>query len=524
MNSLKINNLKCLNMQESIPIKPITVLLGNNSSGKSTFLRTFPLFQQSLEAETQEPLLWYGEYVDFGNFNTSLRREATPEIISFEYSTGKNDFKNKLNHHIYVSLGYLHRVNLNVEDIKVKFEISRKDKDISYISFIKVSFFDQSFSIKFKNNLEVLNFEINDKTVDFIKNTNKIKAITSRNSFFPDRFSESENLKTNHRRVFDEAIFNNVKNLVNKKTSDSSIYKIISRLNLNYNDKMLEMLKSDTSELNSWNKNVSKWTINSQDYIKIKNSYIFSLIPFIMQLLNEHLNSLFSNTYYIAPIRATAERYYRRQGLSIEKVDFQGRNLALFLESMNGNEKTRFQNWVYENFNFTPKTQASEGHISMIITENENEDYNIADKGFGYSQLLPIITQLWVASQRKNLKQNLSYYRNRKDFNTVFITIEQPELHLHPRLQARLADCFIKAIHEAKKNNVNLKIIIETHSETIINRFGHKIAQGKINNDDISIGVFNHNKTNCTSTQLGKYDEEGFLTNWPLGFFDPEED
>ena len=68
MLSIGVQNLRSLYNIDEIEIKPITVLLGKNSAGKSTFLRMFPLLKQSIEERTSEPILWYGDYVDFGDF------------------------------------------------------------------------------------------------------------------------------------------------------------------------------------------------------------------------------------------------------------------------------------------------------------------------------------------------------------------------------------------------------------------------------------------------------------------------
>lgn len=72
--------------------------MGINSSGKSTFLRTFPLLRQSVERKTRGPILWSGHYIDFGTFETSIysnKNDTTPDFLDlFEESSGDN--KNKI--------------------------------------------------------------------------------------------------------------------------------------------------------------------------------------------------------------------------------------------------------------------------------------------------------------------------------------------------------------------------------------------------------------------------------------------
>ncbi|MGX8003917.1 AAA family ATPase [Staphylococcus hominis] len=66
MDKIRIKNLRALNDTGNISIKPLTILLGKNSIGKSTFLRTFPLFRRSLRLKRSEPILWYSpQLVDF---------------------------------------------------------------------------------------------------------------------------------------------------------------------------------------------------------------------------------------------------------------------------------------------------------------------------------------------------------------------------------------------------------------------------------------------------------------------------
>jgi AAA15 family ATPase/GTPase len=78
---LRIKNFRSLADTKDIDIKPITILIGKNSSGKSSFLRTFPMLKQSTEERTKSPILLYGNYVDFGSYKD----------IKPHFATGEND-------------------------------------------------------------------------------------------------------------------------------------------------------------------------------------------------------------------------------------------------------------------------------------------------------------------------------------------------------------------------------------------------------------------------------------------------
>lgn len=73
INQLRIRNLRSLQDTEVVEIRPIMILLGANSSGKSTFLRSFPLFTQSVNKKLRGPISWFDSaYVDFGDFKTAM--------------------------------------------------------------------------------------------------------------------------------------------------------------------------------------------------------------------------------------------------------------------------------------------------------------------------------------------------------------------------------------------------------------------------------------------------------------------
>ena len=135
----------------------------------------------------------------------------------------------------------------------------------------------------------------------------------------------------------------------------------------------------------------------------------------------------------------------------------------------------------------------------------------LADVGFGINQLLPIITE-GVASPEGSI-----------------ICVEQPELHLHPYLQAEIADLMIDTI--ADDCGKRKQWIVETHSELLIRRiqrrmkYGVRDKEGKrvrdLTPDDVSVIYVDpgENGSGSTISEMRLSDQGRLLDPWPRGFF-----
>jgi ABC-type cobalamin/Fe3+-siderophores transport system ATPase subunit len=94
ITAVRIQNLRSLRDTGYIPIKPLTILLGANSTGKSTFLRSFLLFAQSVNKRLRGPISWFDDsLVDFGDFYTAINAEAreNKEPMRFSFKIAKSE-------------------------------------------------------------------------------------------------------------------------------------------------------------------------------------------------------------------------------------------------------------------------------------------------------------------------------------------------------------------------------------------------------------------------------------------------
>lgn len=516
MDAIRIQNLRSLADTGFVELKPITLLLGENSSGKSTFLRTFPLLRQSVEARTSGSILWYGQFVDFDNFHEALNKKAAKQEMTFHFcftipETG-NRHKRRVGRRSLLVLEYM--------DVSISLNIKGDSgQKVTWLSECQINFFEHSVKIEFDDKGEVKVLVINSneyrhECIDF--------KISSTRGLLPriiDKWAISP------KKSSDEGLFGMLISKINEychsSIDDEKVYRMASGFGIGSSTKMLRQMQTCSGLGTTWQDNISTWTEENEEFIIVRDLIIANAVIPIIYWCDDYITEFVVNSNYIAPLRATAERYYRYQDLAVDEVDFQGQNLAMFLRSLTDTERKKFSGWTQKYFGFTLKVSSKGSHISLKLRERGSEiEFNLADMGFGFSQLLPVLTQLWVLSHAPRRRRSPL---RRRDI-PICLAIEQPELHLHPRLQAKLADAFLAAIKAAQEAKLDLRLVIETHSDTIINRFGHRIANQDMDPQDINVVLFDKKGPNAsTEIRIAKYDEEGYLTNWPFGFFEPDE-
>lgn len=119
---------------------------------------------------------------------------------------------------------------------------------------------------------------------------------------------------------------------------------------------------------------------------------------------------------------------------------------------------------------------------------------NIVDVGYGISQVLPILVESILAKRGSR------------------ITMQQPEVHLHPRAQAALGSFLVKLTEKYKK-----MFVIETHSDFIIDRVRQEVADGSISPEKVAILFFEKPKMQTTIHQLS-LDRQGNILNAPPAY------
>lgn len=536
MDSIRVERLRCLTDTGDIQLKPITVLLGQNSSGKSSFLRILPLLKQSVESRTTGPILWSGRLVDFGNFDDAHQTGAEDNIeFSFNFNLESRNFLSNKDFSYFLFSGEA-RI-LNTFDITLTLQVSQhKKKETTRTSRIFLQLEDSKIQLYFSEDEYITCFSVNSFNVLNLGNkyvsrkfdrSSLLPTITESEQKKEYEFEKSSSLsrfiraRSRFRALF-QALIDKTKETAHHATKLETIIQMALSFGLGNSENMLKDIQENNFGSTYWKNKTQKWTVETKDFKELRDLIIANAIPFILEKCDDTLANFSNNISYIGPVRATAERYYRTQDLAVDEVDYQGNNLAMFLRNLTDSEMKNFSAWTLDNLGFKPSIKTSLGHISVRIRfKDSDKDLNVADTGFGFSQILPVITQLWLLSSLP--KGNLQSTSRRVNRGTITYAIEQPELHLHPRLQGTLTDALVNAIKAAKNKNIDLRLVIETHSEVLVNRLGQLVAESKISPDEINIVLFEpSNQLGEVTIRNAQFNSDGYLLNWPLGFFEME--
>jgi hypothetical protein len=140
-----------------------------------------------------------------------------------------------------------------------------------------------------------------------------------------------------------------------------------------------------------------------------------------------------------------------------------------------------------------------EVRVPRTLEGDPKDLVNVGDVGLAVSQILPVLVAVVLANPSQ------------------LVHIEQPEIHLHPRAQLRLAQLLAEAA------NRGVRLVIETHSSLLLRGILTEIAKDKISNDKVVLHWFERDRQTGLSTVHSAWpDRAGRVGDWPEDFGDVE--
>ena len=221
------------------------------------------------------------------------------------------------------------------------------------------------------------------------------------------------------------------------------------------------------------------------------------------------------NLRYIGPVRSQGQRFEEVRVLASRDVGKDGRAAVQLLADDEG-LRTQVNEWLARleiNYRMAPariETGRGAPILDARIVDKRNDlELNLVDVGFGVSQIVPVVVQslLLIPDGRTNQAP-----RDRRDI----LLLEQPELHLHPAMQAEVGSLFAEVISASS----TAQIIAETHSEALILRVMKLIRTGKLDASAVKVLWVDQDQQGHAYVRDLPIDASGeFEVSWPQGFF-----
>ena len=180
--------------------------------------------------------------------------------------------------------------------------------------------------------------------------------------------------------------------------------------------------------------------------------------------------------------------------LSVNDTLYRGEDANSLLQ-----QTTEWMSYILDGAKIEIKGTDNDSSVLTLLVNNKSDGYMYkpANIGFGYSYILPLVVSGLLAKPGE------------------ILIVENPEAHLHPRAQSRMAEFF------ATVAATGVQVFVESHSEHIVD--GVRIAclenNFEINTDEVSIFYFGED---FSVSQISIM-PNGKLSNWPKGFFDQKE-
>lgn len=531
IKSISLKNFKGFSEEVCIDLRPITLLFGANSAGKSTILQALQYVREILERNNPNPdrTLQGGEAVDLGGFlnlvhgrdperrieieiGMDLRNDTFPEITpeSFDDWVGDseaNDFYNQL-----------YAVRNEVKEASLRLEIAWNVlRQTAVVTGYQVS----------TNGIWCLKLEaaqdgrdvamrINRENPIFMRQQTQeeAEAIASLFSDFED-WANEEDMPAEGARP-------------NGSQVECAWYSVLPEILAVVRETGMER---PGAGLRSWLQGFGSALPKLDRMLNIpvsgvqgaQNIYIAREFTAFLSwlaigpamLLRDQLQA----ARYVGPLRCIPPRNFEA---SLTRSEAAWSNGMAAWEAL----LTRSQEMVERCSHWMQDANRLNSGYGLVRTEVQEIDCNTGvplgrakprialvdqaglthqalDVGVGISQVLPVV----VAAQ---------------DDRASIVSIEQPELHVHPAVQVGLGDLFIDGAIER-----GLSFLLETHSEHLILRLLRRIREAAeegntehINPDLLGVYYLANENGHITATRLPVNAEGDFEVAWPRGFFE----
>lgn len=580
INNWIIDNFKSINEEKKLTFRPLTIFTGANSSGKSTILQSILLVTQTLQSpQASRSIVLNGWFKKFGSYSDIVnKREYQKNIkIGFSIMDNSDEFRsrrtpwgeevetvncefeiesNQQDEDLQPTLAYMQLTtkdsNDNTSNMTITHNAERSELEKEVINSNMDSLRESELEYRLETDLRsrrlyyggyssdarmayfaaTLNHFLPEYLIAYYGNTSKLKQLLSRAlmegeqyAFRSIRFDDADMTPIREKAI---TIVDNIykKRVKKTKALDTAYMRFKAVQNI---ENLYAVFRSSGLKYPEKIKYIE--TLHAE-FDKLPETYSVEREPGFFYAGVEFVKGFFcDNIKYLGPLREEPKSLYPLEGgSSTLDIGLKGENTA----SVFDNHKKRKIKYISPSYykelpDYSPNVKEDTlynainewliyldvakdinsndrgkfGHELKIVNEIKGMKQDLTHVGVGVSQILPILVLCFLAKKGDT------------------IILEQPELHLHPKVQTRLADFFVSM------NALGKQCIIETHSEYLINRLRllvAKVDDTKIADETMIYFVEKDKKEGYSKYREITINKYGKIDKWPDGFFDEGED
>lgn len=463
---ISIYNFKAIGSVVEYEMRPLTILSGINSSGKSSFIQLLLLLKQTMELDSaQFPLELMGKYFKVRHYLDILKGKDNNNKLKVEFVFNKSEL---VEYKESEEIGLYHDA-YDDYDLYIATEFGFDTNKICVDFFevrLQANVGDRKKEdfLRFRRNGEKLSLEARtpffvDKNL-FLELSNSKLTRINYSSFFPTDFEIETERRSDSAKKGEEIVDKVEVKSVPKIGDVKAILKdFLTRLN--YIGPMRQEPK-DSYEVNGVTTSVG-----------VDGRYVAEVFD---KLSKEPIS------YYVIEEQPEVSDFAQKEGTFLEAVRY----------------------WLCDRFKLCSdiySKKVSVDSYSIFIRSLSGVESTIKHVGFGVSQILPVIVEGLRLEEGETL------------------VLEQPEIHLHPKVQSGLADFLISLVHQGKK------VVVETHGDHFITRIRRRIAEDQTNhlNDRILLTFVEPGSNDVVFRNIG-VDDFGILDYFPEDFIEKRDD
>lgn len=504
---LELENVRLFCDREwGFDLRPMTIFCGTNSAGKSTIIKSILLLRQSqgiyeTNPPTKSRLRFTGSQVDLGDYRSFVSNNDTSKSLS-------------------IALTISDSLPIAVLDGIGDFVVSEKDtrKWQPYTLRSKFKFNGQSTSIPVLDPLDEqprnggalqsaeFTFSVgSDSPISW-----QVQAVEGRSEKRHPDVNKQQYIITIPRDLGNQGGLDAIIDF--RDSYDKKQYVLPVHLKGILPDNLVSRLRKSVFQKSNRAKDADA------------TRAVPLPMPFLINGVLRDLRNALADVHYLGPLRAPAKRYYVANQESSPGMDSSGEFLPYVLRenAQTVVEYAEPKTWRILNTSLTqalnfwlmylrtgqieePLLKPDEIRVSKtkdVLVEFEVKApagtglHSLADSGFGYSQILPILVRGLLATDGSTL------------------IIEQPELHLNPALQIRLAEFLVSLVKTGRQ------VVLETHSEHIVNSI--RVLAAEDESGDIASKAaiyFLEAKSQKPVVHDLSIQKDGTVPGWPRQFF-----